>query len=245
MNSNTILITGGGTGIGRGLAEAFHRLGNHVIISGRTEATLKEVCDANPGMRYYVLDCADPTAIKDAARCITQDFPKLNVVINNAGIQIGHDFSADSEPDESLIDGEVGINLLGVIRTSLAFLPHLKKQPGATLVNVTSGLAYVPLFRTPVYCATKAAVHSFTMSLRMQLANSGVSVVELVPPRVGTNLGGGRNLPFSMPVEAFVEEAMKGLAGGADEVGVGMARDLMALAGGTEAVKQRMTKFGA
>jgi uncharacterized oxidoreductase len=243
MNSNTILITGGGTGIGRGLAEAFHKLGNQVIISGRTETVLKEVCAANPGMHHNVLDVADGAAIQNAARRITKDFPSLNVVINNAGVQIGHDFSSDVEPDDGVIEAEIATNLLGVIRTALAFLAHLKKQPGATMVNVTSGLAYVPLFRTPVYCATKAAVHSFTMSLRMQLAGSGVSVVELVPPRVGTNLGGGRNLPFSMPVDVFVDEAMRGLAAGTDEVGVGMARDLMAMAG-TDAVKQRMTQFG-
>lgn len=244
MDSNTILITGGGAGIGKGLAEAFHKLGNQVIIAGRNEARLKGVCTGNPGMAYFVLDVADGASITSAASRITHDFPKLNVVINNAGVQMGHDFSADAVPDDEQVESEIAINLLGVIRTSVAFLPHLKKQPDGALVNVTSGLAYVPLFRTPVYCATKAAVHSFTMSLRMQLAKSGVGVVELVPPRVGTNLGGGRNLPFSMPVEVFVEEAMRGLAAGTDEVGVGMARDLMALAG-NEAVKQRMTGFGS
>ena len=121
MNSNTILITGGGTGIGRGLAEAFHQLGNRVIITGRTEATLKEVCDANPGMRHYLLDCADAAAIQTGAKQILADFPKLNVVINNAGVQIGHEFGSDAEPDYAMIDAEVSTNLLGVIKTGLAF----------------------------------------------------------------------------------------------------------------------------
>ncbi|MEQ1949389.1 MAG: SDR family NAD(P)-dependent oxidoreductase, partial [Bryobacteraceae bacterium] len=132
---------GGGTGTGRGLAEAFHKLGNQVIITGRTEATLQEACDANPGMLYYVLDCTDGAAIQASAKQMVTDYPALNVVINNAGVQIGHDFGGDTEPEWALIDAEISTNLLGVIRTSLAFLPHLKKQEGAALINVTSGLA--------------------------------------------------------------------------------------------------------
>ena len=237
MHGNTIFITGGTSGIGRGLAEAFHKLGNQVIITGRREARLKSVCDANRGMRYFVLDVTDPQAIRRVAAEAIGQFPGLNCVFNNAGIQTGHDFSVDGSFDEAAAIEEIDTNLLGVIRVASAFLPHLKKQANAVLVNVSSGLAFVPMARFPIYCASKAAVHSLSLSVRRQLESSAVRVIELIPPYVETELGGPNKTgslnpgaPKPMTLDAFIEETMKELASGADEVAIAGAKHLVAAA---------------
>ena len=240
MNSNTIFITGGTSGIGQGLAEAFHKLGNQVIVTGRREDRLKSVCAANSGMRYFVLDVADPKSVREVARKAIEQFPNLNCVFNNAGVQARHDFSAGEPLDELGIAGEIDTNVLGTIRVAAEFIPHLAKQQNATLVNVSSGLAFVPLARFPIYCATKAAVHSFTLSLRHQLKQSGIKVIELIPPYVATELGGpGKTVPAGapkpMPLDAFIADTMKELAGDADEIAIGEAKHLMA---GSDAVKK-------
>jgi uncharacterized oxidoreductase len=232
MNSNTIFITGGTSGIGQGLAEAFHRLGNQVIITGRREDRLKSVCAANSGMRYFVLDVADPISAREIARKAIEQFPALNCVFNNAGVQAGHDFSAGTPFDEAAAAAEIDTNVLGTIRVAAQFIPHLSKQQNATLVNVSSGLAFVPLARFPIYCATKAAVHSFTLSLRHQLKQSGIKVIELIPPYVSTELGGPRKnvppgAPKPMPLDTFIAETMRELAADADEVAIGDAKHLM------------------
>jgi len=237
MHSNTVFITGGSSGIGRGLAEAFHRLGNRVIISGRREAALKAICEANPGMRSFVLDVTDPGSVRNVAGEVVEAFPDLNCVFNNAGVQKRHDFAAGGPVDERAILEEINTNLLGVVRVASAFLPHLRGQPGSTLVNVSSGLAFVPLARFPVYCATKAAVHSFTMSLRHQLKGTGVKVIELIPPYVATELGkeskaGGHFGPQPMPLDTFIAVTVKALEGDGDEVAIGDAKNLLAAAGG-------------
>ena len=242
MHSNTIFITGGSSGIGRGLAEAFHKLGNQVIISGRREAALMAICEANPGMRSFVLDVTDPAAVREIARHVAEEFPDLNCVFNNAGVQKHHDFASGEPLDEQAVLDEINTNLLGVIRVASAFLPHLRRHPGATLVNVSSGLAFVPLARFPVYCATKAAVHSFTMSLRHQLKGTGVKVDRTDPAlrrhRVGEGeQGGGQFGPQPMPLEAFIAETMKALEGDADEVVIGDAKKLVAAAGGDSVQK--------
>ncbi len=244
MQGNTIFITGGTSGIGKGLAEAFYKLGNRVIITGRRESRLKSICDANPGMRYFVLDVTDAQVIRRVAAEAASQFPALNCVFNNAGIQTGHDFSADGALNEAAIIEEIDTNLLGVIRVASALLPHLKKKENAVLVNVSSGLAFVPMARFPVYCATKAAVHSLTLSIRRQLGDSGVRVIELIPPYVDTELGGPRKTavlspgaPQPMPLGAFIEETMKELAGGADEVAIGGAKHLVG-ASRSEGMKQ-------
>jgi uncharacterized oxidoreductase len=231
MNSNTMFITGGGSGIGKGLAEAFYKLGNQVIISGRREQALKKSCGANPGMRYYVMDVTDPRSIRSVAEKVIADFPKLNCVFNNAGVQKYVDFSAGKLDDAALV-AELNTNVLGLIRVTDAFLPHLRKQANATLLNVSSGLAFVPLARFPVYCATKAAVHSFSVSLRQQLNDSKVKVLELIPPYVDTELGGGSKTrpagaPVPMPLDQFTE-TMSELAGDADEIAIGPAKNLVA-----------------
>jgi uncharacterized oxidoreductase len=243
MDGNTILITGGADGIGRGLAEAFQELGNQVIIASRRENALKAVCEANPGMRHYVLDVADPAQVGAVSKKVIADFPKLNCVIANAGVQRLYSFAGEQPPDDHLIEEEININLLGLIRTTTAFLPHLRGQERATVVHVSSGLAFVPLALCAVYCSTKAAVHSFTTSLRHQYRNTSVKFVELIPPRVDTSLGGGSgNNPQSMKVGDFVAEAMNGLAAGGDEVPVGHAKRLFG-AGGGESVKPAFTNM--
>ena len=234
IRDNTIFITGGSSGIGRGLAEAFHKVGNQVIISGRREDRLKEVCAANPGMRHFVLDVRDPAAIREVAGKVVAEFSALNCVFNNAGVQRRLEFASGAPlHQEDLPDDEISTNLLGVIRIAAEFIPHLVQQPESTLVNISSGLAFVPIARFPVYCATKAAVHSFTLSLRHQLKGSGVKVIELIPPYVATELGGPRKTvvpggPQPMPLQSFVEQAMEALAGGGDELAIGDARNLVA-----------------
>ncbi len=207
---NTILITGGGSGIGRGLAEAFHALGNQVIISGRGRKALDETVAANPGMKGLTVDLADSASISAFASQLGEQFPSLNVVINNAGIMRPENLL--TQPAE-LADAEAMIttNLLGPIRLTAALLPLLQKQPSATVMTVSSGLAFLPLAMTPTYCATKAAIHSYSQSLRYQLRDSVVKVVELIPPYVQTTLMGDHqaNDPRAMPLKEFIVEVME------------------------------------
>ncbi len=205
---NTILITGGGSGIGRGLAEAFHGLGNHVIIAGRRKQTLDQTTAANPGMTSLTLDIEDRTNIRSFAAEVTARYPALNVLINNAGIMRRE--KLQSQP-EDLADAEaiVATNLLGPIRLTAALLPLLQKQPYSAIMNVSSGLAFVPIAPTPTYCATKGAIHSYTQSLRYQLRKSSTEVLELIPPYVATDLMDGASDPRAMPLDKFIAEVME------------------------------------
>ena len=170
---NTILITGGGSGIGRGLAEAFHKLGNKVIIAGRRQQVLDETTAANPGMSSAILNIEDAASIRAFATKLAASHPALNVVIHNAGIMRPNNLL--NQP-ETLTDAEAIIttNLLGPIRLTAALLPQLKKRPHAAVMTVSSGLAFVPLSFTPTYCATKAAIHSWSESLRYQLKSTNM-----------------------------------------------------------------------
>lgn len=209
-SGNTILITGGGSGIGRGLAEAFHARGNHVIIAGRRQAVLDEVVRANPGMSALTLDIESPAAIRDFAAQVTARFPALNAVLHCAGIMRPEDLT--HAPDY-LADAEAHIttNLLGPIRLTAALLPHLQQQPDAAILNVTSGLAFIPLAGCPTYCATKAALHSWTESLRFQLRDTKIEVIEIAPPYVQTELTGARQAadPRAMPLKDYIAETMQ------------------------------------
>jgi uncharacterized oxidoreductase len=224
MTGNTVLVTGGGTGIGRGLAESFHRLGNQVIIAGRRPEPLQAVAEANPGMKYLPLDQGDPASIQQFAAELTGRYRDLNVVINNAGIQRVEDLTAS---DAAVAEETVAINLLGPIRLTAALLPSRLAKPHAAIVNVTSGLAFMPSALTPTYCATKAALHSYTQSLRFQLRDSSVQVIEIVPPQVQTALQGERGFdPNAMPLDDYIAETMKLLQGQpqADEIVVERAK---------------------
>ncbi|MCV7378118.1 oxidoreductase [Mycobacterium alsense] len=206
MTGNTVLVTGGGTGIGRGLAESWHRLGNTVVIAGRRREPLRAVAEANPGIQTLSLDQGDPADIRRFATELTDHFPDLNVVVNNAGIQRVEDLTT-SGPGPA--EQTVAINLLGPIRLTAALLPSLLKKPRAAILNVTSGLAFMPSALTPTYCATKAALHSYTQSLRFQLRRTAVQVIEIVPPHVQTTLQGERGFhPDGMPLDEYVAETM-------------------------------------
>lgn len=206
---NTILITGGTSGIGRALARVFHARGNQVIIAGRRQALLDEVTAAHPGMHSVVLDIRDAAAIRAFSDKVAMDFPRLNVLINNAGIMCAEDLTA-SEIDLADAEAMIATNLLGPIRLTAAFLPHLTVQPHAAVMMVSSGLAFVPRADTPTYGATKAAIHSYTESLRYQLKDTPVQVLELIPPYVQTELMGPKqaNDPNGLPLGDFIDETM-------------------------------------
>lgn len=209
-SGNTILITGGGSGIGRALAEAFHRLGNEVIISGRRRATLDAVTAANPGMKSLQLDIGDKAGIAAFAAKAIATYPTLNVVLNNAGIMKPE--TVNSAPDYlDTAEETVLTNLLGPIRLTAALLPHLLRQERSTILTVSSGLAFVPLAATPTYSATKAAIHSYSMSLREQLKGTSTEVIEIAPPYVQTELMGTHQAsdPRAMPLGEFIAEVME------------------------------------
>jgi uncharacterized oxidoreductase len=216
LSGNTVFITGGTSGIGRSLAEALHKRGNQVIISGRRKGHLAEVTKANPGMQSLELNVEDPASIAAVARKLIAEYPKLNVLINNAGIMQIDD--AAGAIDDSVLVSIVTTNLLGPIRMTSALIEHLKKQPSATVINVSSGLAFVPLASTAVYSATKAAIHSYTQSMRYRLKGSSVRVLELIPPWVQTDLLNSKDEPRAMPLAAFIEEAVTVLGTDAEEV---------------------------
>ncbi len=206
---NTILVTGGGSGIGRALAEAFHKLGNHVIVAGRRASALEDVARANPGIETVVVDLADTQDIGRFAAQLARDYPALNVLINNAGIMQPEDWRAEPVDTQTAV-ATLATNLLAPILLTGALLPQLRKQPHAAVLNMTSGLAFLPLAGTPTYSATKAALHSFTESLRYQLQGTDVDVIEIAPPYVQTELMGAQQAsdPHAMPLAEFIAEVM-------------------------------------
>ena len=212
MTGNTILITGGGSGIGRGWAEAFHALGNQVIIAGRRAEVLDEVVALNPGMARVVFDVEVAGALPGFVAGLVADHPGLNVLINNAGIMRAEDMLAEPY-DLSDAEATIVTNLLGPIRLTAALLPQLRAQKAAAVLNVSSGLAFVPLAMTPTYSATKAALHSWSQSLRYQLRKTTVQVIEVAPPAVGTDLmPQSRGNPMAMALADYTTETMALLA---------------------------------
>jgi len=207
FTGNTVLITGGTSGIGRALAEALQQKGNTVIIAGRRKNLLDEVTKANPGMWALELDMDDAADIAAQAAAVTQRFPALNAVINNAGIMKPEDVK---QGEVATAEAIIATNLLGPIRLTAALMPHFLKQPRATIFTVSSGLAFVPLAAFPTYNATKAAIHSYSMSLRYQLQETNIKVREIIPPWVATELMGA--VPTddrAMPLADFIRETVE------------------------------------
>jgi len=207
ITGNTVLITGGGSGIGRGLAEAFIERGNDVIVTGRNRDKLIDIESANPGIHTYQLDVDDPDAITAFSRRVVTDFPALNVLINNAGIMRPETVQDGST---AIAEAIVATNLLGPIRLTTALLPHLMTKPHAAVLTVSSGLAFLPRAGFPTYCATKAAIHSYSQTLRVQLRGTPVQVIELAPPYVQTELTGPHQAtdPNAMPLGDYISETM-------------------------------------
>jgi uncharacterized oxidoreductase len=222
LTGNTIFITGGGSGIGRGLAEALHKLGNQVIISGRRKSNLDATTQANPGMHSVELDIADFTNIDTVTKKLITDYPALNVLINNAGVMLID--NAAGEIDDRLLTSTVTTNLLGPIRLTSALIEHLKTQAEATIIYNTSALAFVPLAITGVYSSTKAALHSFVLSQRYRLKGTSVRVLEIAPPWVQTDLLNSSEDPRAMPLNAFIDEAIAVLDTDAEEILVERAK---------------------
>jgi uncharacterized oxidoreductase len=232
LTGNTIFITGGGSGIGRGLAEALHKLGNQIIISGRRKSHLDATTKAYPGMASLELNIEDPASIAAVTKKLVEQFPSLNVLINNAGImQI--DDAADAI-DDGLLVSTVTTNLLGPIRLTSALIDHLKKQESAVIIYNSSVLAYVPLALAAVYSSTKAALHSYTLSQRYKLKNTAVSVLEIAPPWVQTDLLGSNNESRAMPLAEFIEETIRVLGTDVHEVLVERAKPLRSNPGPNE-----------
>jgi len=209
LTGNTILITGGTSGIGRSLAEAFHQRGNRVIIAGRRQALIDEITAANAGMRGMYVDVQDASAVDTFAAEIREQFPALNVLINNAGISRNEDLSSDAR-DISVSRSIIQTNIVSVLQLTAALLPTLKQQPRATIITTTSGLAFVPFAPVPTYCASKAFLHSWLQSLRFQLREMAVEVLELAPPYVQTELAGPHQAadPHAMPLADYISEVM-------------------------------------
>lgn len=213
--SNTILITGGNSGIGLGFAEEFLRLGNKVIICARREDRLNRVKEKYPEVIIKKTDVSIASQREELYLWVKNNHPEINVLINNAGVQLNIDITANLELKK--LNAEIDTNLVAPIHLGSLFLPLLLSKSEAAIINISSGLAFVPLAFMPVYCATKAALHSFTLSLRHQLKKTSVKVFEIAPPMVDTELGQQGRSDTSkshggMPVSEFIDEAMKAIS---------------------------------
>lgn len=226
LEQRTILITGGSSGIGLELARQLKQRGNTIIVTGRDSGRLAAARRQVPGIHTMQSDVSDPRAIVVLHRSVLEQFPTLDTLVNNAGIMRNLDLNL--ERDLADVTREIEINLSGPVRMVQQFLPHLKSRRDALIVNVSSGLAFVPLPLSPVYCATKAAMHSYTQSLRVQLEGQGVSVIELAPPGVETPLFRGEfkeemKNQKAMDVKVLVELAIAGMEAGTLEIRPGLS----------------------
>ncbi|MFC6225222.1 SDR family oxidoreductase [Hymenobacter artigasi] len=221
LATNTILLTGGASGIGLALAVRFLRAGSTVIIVGRRADKLAEAQQLYPGLITRQGDIATAAERMELVRWATTEYPALNVLVNNAGIQNRIQLADDAATDWEQRRQELVINVEAPIHLATLLVPHLRQQPGAAIINVTSGLSFAPAAFVPIYSATKAALHSFTLSLRHQLSPTGISVLEIVPPAVDTDLGGPGLHTFGVNVDDFADSVMARLAAGEQEVGYG------------------------
>ncbi len=231
LSGRTALVTGGTSGIGRGIATALHKLNNQVIMCGRDRKELSKVEKELPGVAALPCDVGDSREREKLAADVLRRFPDLDILVNNAGIQRYIDLTKGYEELKSGED-EIAINLVGTVELTALFIGHLLKRPSAAIVNVSSGLGFMPMRSTPVYSATKAAVHTFSLVLREQLRDTAVRVVEVVPPMVDTNLNKeGReraHLKYrGVGVSEYVPTIMKGLEKDADTVFYGEGASVM------------------
>jgi uncharacterized oxidoreductase len=209
LTGNTVLVTGGGTGIGRAIAVALHRRDNRVVITGRRIGALQAVAEGHPGIEWHPLDVADPESVQRFAATVERRWPDLNVLVNNAGMMA---FDSPDRPDSATVTAVVATNLLGPIVLTSVLLPTLRRNhPDAAIVNITSALGFVPLAIAPTYCASKAGLHSYTESLRILLRHSDIQVIEIPPPRVRTEMEGPADAD-SVDVDEFVTEIMAALS---------------------------------
>ncbi len=226
MTDEIVLVTGAGSGIGAALAARFHARGARVVLSGRDRGRLEAVATRLPGASVLVMDVADPDSVARGLAEVTADVPHLTTLVNNAGIQRPLDFTAAEPPAPSEVASEIATNLTGLVTVTAGALPLLRRAPRSRVVHMGSGLGFVPLASAPVYSATKAAVHSFSVSLRRQLAGSTVQVVEVIAPVVDTQLH--RDMPsvppMAMPLERFADRVMRSLDAGTDEIAIGLGR---------------------
>ena len=234
LSGNTIFITGGGSGIGRGLAEALHKLGNKVIIAGRRRGHLQSVIAANTGMEAVELDITDPKSIDRVAAKLISDHPGLNVLINNAGIM--QPDAAAGKMDDAALVSTITTNLMGPIRMTSALIEHLKGKENAVVAYTGSVLGFVPLAATAVYSSTKAALHSYILSQRFMLQDTEVRVLEIAPPWVRTELMNSQEAEQAMPLKQFIDETIAALGTDADEILVDAAKPLRANPGANEHV---------
>jgi uncharacterized oxidoreductase len=221
LGSHTILVTGGASGIGLALAVRFLGAGSRVIVCGRRADKLREAAAAHPSLVTRTCDLSKEAERRALAADLTREFPRLDVLVNNAGIQRRVRL-ADDEPWRATQE-ELAINLEAPVHLARLFLPHLLEQQHPAIINVTSGLSFAPLATVPVYCATKAALHSFTLSLRHQLTGTAIEVIELIPPAVDTDLGGPGLHTFGVPIDEFADAVMPRLALGEQQIAYGFA----------------------
>lgn len=223
VGNSTVLITGGGSGIGFALAERFLRAGSQVIICGRRAGKLEEARTQFPALQTRVCNVGDEPSRRDLFEWATREFPNLNVLVNNAGIQ-RRDYTLTGPEPWERTHHELAINLEAPIHLTELFVPHLMRQKNPVIMNVTSGLAFVPIAAMPVYCATKAALRSFTLSARHQLAPAGIKVIEIIPPAVDTDLGGPGLHTFGAPLNEFADSVFARLEQGDLEIAYGFAQ---------------------
>jgi len=229
LTHNTILITGGTSGIGLAFAKEFKDRDNTVIICGRREDRLNEIMMQHPGIITRVCDVADEKQREELVEWLVTNYPGTNVLINNAGIQLLTDLTNPCSLDR--VRAEIETNLVAPIHLSSLLAPHLRNMDGAAIINISSGLAFAPLSFMPVYCATKAAIHSVSLSLRHQLKDTHVKVFEIAPPAVDTELGHDRREDKSqshggMPVDDFIAGAIEALQNDTYETAIGQAENL-------------------
>jgi uncharacterized oxidoreductase len=232
LTAKTILITGGTSGIGLELATQLLQRGNTVIVTGRDQKKLDATSRLLSNVHVFQSDVSDPKAITALREVVLEQFPALDVLVNNAGIM--RNLNLNQDRDLTDVTREIDINLCGPVRMIQSFLPHLKTREDALIVNVSSGLAFIPLPLSPVYCATKAAMHSFSQSLRSQLAGTGITVIELAPPGVETPLFRGEFAnemkgQKAMDVKVLARKAIAGIEAGTLEIRPGLSNVLKAM----------------